>query len=160
MIIFCHSKWWHSIKLSIHYLSMFSCARYWCQLHNVCYDSFSLCLHLSLPTLILPTCFILPTNVYHLAYIWVWLRRAFKGQDWLWFIDNTEWLSQVQVQVDRLVSTTHKRAWEEVAPILAIYCQELQELCSNAGLTRSGVWRWTKGLRRWCRGSKTPQSAW
>ena len=38
-------------------------------------DLFSLCLHLSSSTLILPTCFILPTNVYHFAYIWVWLRR-------------------------------------------------------------------------------------
>ena len=46
-------------------------------------DLFSLCLHLSSPTLILPTCFILPTNVYHFTYIWVLLRMAFKGQDWL-----------------------------------------------------------------------------
>jgi len=27
---------------------------------------------------------ILPANVYHFTYIWVWVRRAFKGQDWLW----------------------------------------------------------------------------
>ena len=34
-------------------------------------DLFSLYLHLSSPTLISPTHFILPTNVYHFAYIWV-----------------------------------------------------------------------------------------
>ena len=37
---------------------------------------FSLCLHLSLPTLILPACFIMPTNVHYFAYIW--LRTAFN----------------------------------------------------------------------------------
>ena len=37
---------------------------------------FSLCLHLSSPTLILSACFIMPTNVHYFAYIW--LRTAFN----------------------------------------------------------------------------------
>ena len=26
-------------------------------------------------------------NMYRFAYIWVWLRTAFKGQDWLIYFD-------------------------------------------------------------------------
>ena len=71
-------------------------------------ELFSLCLHFSLPTLISPTCFILLTNVYHFAYIWVWLRRVFKGQDWLWFtlIHNTGWL--------------RRQDWQEEAQLLIL----------------------------------------
>ena len=43
--------------------------------------------------------------------------------------------SQVQAQVDRVVSTMRKRAQEEVAPIRAIYRQEVQKLAQPRGVS-------------------------
>ena len=71
-----HSLLWTDNQFTCQKSAVSNCS------HLVCLPSF--CLRL-----------ILPINVYHFTYIWVWLRRAFKGQDWLWFtlIYTTGWLS-------------------------------------------------------------------
>ena len=69
-------KWQHLTLATAHIRARVVCSRRRSphlpsQLYHCWTELFSLCLHLSSPTLISPTYLILPTNVYHFAYTWV-----------------------------------------------------------------------------------------